>query len=466
MIRRPNESSIAANPVLIGAATVLVTLVAMFLSYNANDGLPFVPTYEVEVLVPDAASLVPGNDVRVGGERVGVVDAITAEEQRDGTVAARLALKLEEPQRPLPTDSVVTVRPRSTLGLKYLELQRGRSRRGVRAGGTLPVSQAGGIVELDEVFNAFDAESRRAFRGAVEPAADALASRGQDVSASIEALRPATRLLRPVARTLRARRTDLRGWIRGLEAAAGAAAPVAAQLGSLTEGAAATLGSLDAERDALGATLDRAPQTEAVATRVLGRARPVVADAAALARELRPGTRALPAAARSLDRAVRRGTPVLRRAIPLGPDLERTLRALQRLSQDPATPDSVTGLTAAVASLEPTLRRTNPFQVTCNYLGLWTRNASSTISEGDETGNWFSFTPVLELPEVLQSATPSPRLHATPYGSVDGECETGNERWTGQQRIGSTPEREPFSTELTAPPKGTPPGPGMEGGPR
>ena len=41
-------SGIAGNPVLIGAATVLVVLVAVFLSYNANQGLPFVPTYALK----------------------------------------------------------------------------------------------------------------------------------------------------------------------------------------------------------------------------------------------------------------------------------------------------------------------------------------------------------------------------------------------------------------------------------
>ena len=51
---RPGRGgSIAANPVLIGAATVLVVLVAVFLSYNANNGLPFVPTYELTAEVPE-----------------------------------------------------------------------------------------------------------------------------------------------------------------------------------------------------------------------------------------------------------------------------------------------------------------------------------------------------------------------------------------------------------------------------
>ena len=70
-------AGIAGNPVLIGAATVLVILVAVFLAYNANQGLPFVPTYSLKAEVPSAAALVRGNEVRIGGSRVGTVDAIT-----------------------------------------------------------------------------------------------------------------------------------------------------------------------------------------------------------------------------------------------------------------------------------------------------------------------------------------------------------------------------------------------------
>ena len=63
----PPARGIASNPVLIGAATVLVVLVAVFLSYNANKGLPFVPTYQLKAELPNGAKLVPGNEVRAGG---------------------------------------------------------------------------------------------------------------------------------------------------------------------------------------------------------------------------------------------------------------------------------------------------------------------------------------------------------------------------------------------------------------
>ena len=63
---------------MVGAITTLIVIVAVFLAYNANNGLPFVPVYRVSVDVPNAARLVPNNEVRIGGNRVGVVESIDA----------------------------------------------------------------------------------------------------------------------------------------------------------------------------------------------------------------------------------------------------------------------------------------------------------------------------------------------------------------------------------------------------
>ena len=119
-MRRRGTASIAANPVLIGAATTLVVIVAVFLAYNANNGLPFVPTYPLKVDVPSAANLVVGNEVRIGGTRVGIVDAITPVALPGGRYEAELDLKLQTSVKPLPVDSTVLVRPRSALGTRTL----------------------------------------------------------------------------------------------------------------------------------------------------------------------------------------------------------------------------------------------------------------------------------------------------------------------------------------------------------
>src|SRR5436309_7328848 len=97
MRRRTGSSfSLLGEPVLVGAITILVAAVGVMLSYNANRGLPFVPTYSVNVRVPDAAELVPGNDVRIGGRRVGTIISVRAEQRAGGHVDALLALKLDQ----------------------------------------------------------------------------------------------------------------------------------------------------------------------------------------------------------------------------------------------------------------------------------------------------------------------------------------------------------------------------------
>ena len=77
--RRFQASDVFNNPVLIGTITILVVVVAVYLSYIAENGLPFVPTYNINVEVANAAELVKNADVRVGGARVGQVLTITPE---------------------------------------------------------------------------------------------------------------------------------------------------------------------------------------------------------------------------------------------------------------------------------------------------------------------------------------------------------------------------------------------------
>jgi virulence factor Mce-like protein len=452
--RRP-APSIVANPVLVGAATVLVVIVGVFLAYNANNGLPFVPTYEINARVPDAAELVPGNDVRIGGKRVGVVDQITALKLRGGKVAANLHLKLEKSIEPLRTDTKLTIRPRSTLGLKYIQLQPGHGPHKLAAGGTLAESQSQPIVELDEALNTFDTQVRKGIGDVTTTLADGLAGRGADLNEALHSLDPLVTHLEPVMRVLRSPQADLTGFIDGLRAAAVTVEPVAGQANGLIDGITTTFDAVNRATDGLRESLDRLPDTEAVGTRALHVVRPVLQDSAALARDLRPGADLLERGTRRLADVVQTGTPVLKRATTLGPDLERTLDAIGTLSRDPVTSQTITELTGLVSTLGGTLQEVNPMQTTCNYLGLWTRNASSVVSEGDTTGNWFRFIAVAQVSEMLQRATPAPQLHDTTYGVANAtECEVGNEPYVPGQVIGHPAGIQPAHTEATTIPAG------------
>src|SRR5438309_2171101 len=143
MTRGRGTASIVASPVLVGAVTTLIVLVSVYLSYNANTGLPFVPTYNLRAQLPGGANLVPGNEVRLGGFRIGVIDKIepgTALVQGHPRSVAVLLMKLDKSAQPLPSDTTVLVRPRSALGLKYVQLTPGKSRSDLRDAATIEKS--------------------------------------------------------------------------------------------------------------------------------------------------------------------------------------------------------------------------------------------------------------------------------------------------------------------------------------
>src|SRR6478609_514972 len=127
MRRQSPLQAFASSPTMVGAITTLIVIVAVFLAYNANNGLPFVPVYRVSVIVPNASRLVQNNEVRIGGARVGVVESIepvrlpVADDSPDGDnsangdtggVVAKLNLKLDKSASPIPENSIFRIRYR------------------------------------------------------------------------------------------------------------------------------------------------------------------------------------------------------------------------------------------------------------------------------------------------------------------------------------------------------------------
>ena len=452
---RSQNTSIVGSPALIGAVTVLVTVMAVFLSYNANEGLPFVPTYKVSARVPNAQGLIPGNEVRIGGLRVGVVDDIKAEETEKRPIA-RLDLKLDKTAEPIYTGARVTVRPRSPLGLKYVEIVPNERGRALGEGDSLSLAQARPTVDLDQVLTALDQRTRRALQVGVAGLGTGFAGRGEDVNAAIDAFPPLLRRATSVSENLADPRTGLAGLVSGAERVAGQLAPVAPQLGSLIVSSNTTAGALADVTPDIQRVLEDLPPLEAEATSTLAIARPVLRDARALVHDLRPGTRVLAPAATRLHAAIQTGIPVLRRALGLSDRLRDTLAELDALARDPATRSVVGRLLDTARVGLPYLRHVAPMQTVCNYLGLWTRNVTSTISEGDASGTWFR-TLVIAAPDEAQArAEPSPNLHANPYGNSaapgqERECEVGNEPYREGRQIGTVPGNQGTATERTGP---------------
>jgi len=360
-------------------------IVSVFLAYNANQGLPFVPTYDLSAQLPGGANLVEGNEVRVGGFRVGVIDKINP---GIGKIAGRtrsiavVHMKLDKTVEPLARDSRVLVRPRSALGLKYIELTPGHSSQTFKQGDTIPLAQAGQPVELDDFLNTFDAATQKNSQDALTGFGDAFAGRGESLNVAIENLGPFFRYLEPVMRNLSSPDTHLDEFFKQIGRASAQVAPVAAQQAAMFKAQADTFDAIVHNTPAdLQNTIAKGPPTEDTGIASFRVQRPFLANFADLSRRLRPVAQILPTALPRLNTAFRVGQPVLRRSVALNEQTGKVFDALDKLVQNPNVELGLQDLRTLTGVTAPLLAYVAPFQTVCGYANHFFEGLGGHISE-------------------------------------------------------------------------------------
>jgi ABC-type transporter Mla subunit MlaD len=425
--------SLAASPTMVGAITTLIVIVAVFLAYNANQGLPFVPVYRVSVEVPNAARLVNNNEVRIGGHRVGVVESIEVVSAGSGDeanpppareavqeevpvgaqpedVIARLNLKLDKSAQPLPRDSVFRVRYRSSFGLKYLEVTRGDG----------PPAPEGYVfdnpqnfieqTEFDDINNTFDSETRENSRVNLIGFGTGFAGRGVSLNDAIRNLDPLFSNLRPVTRALSAPETQLGRFFRELGDSARIVAPVATEQAELFGNMAVTFAAISEDPTALQESISEGVPTLETGIETLPRQRPFLRDFTTLSRLLRPGVSDLRPTLPVLNQAIEVGTPILRRTPSMNLELRDTMRALEELVARPSTELTLERLEETFNTAKPLAEHVVPAQTVCNYLNYWGNNISESLTDRDPVG--FAHREILV-------GTPSGQRHISLVGPLE-----------------------------------------------
>jgi virulence factor Mce-like protein len=466
------------NPILIGAITILVVAVAVYLSYIAENGLPFAPAYNIKVDVPDAAELVKNADVRIGGARVGQVLKVTPEpaaaDPRQAKPFARLTLSLQKSLEPLPFNTTYQIRLASVLGGKYLEIFPGNDRNTARTpaladGGTFQLGTGVmhdiPLVDLDQAFNTFGPKTQKGLRNATFELGNAVAGRGTQFNDAIYSLHQLIGPLESLLRLFASPNTQLSRFISGAAATTTALAPVASTISTLLADGAITFQALN--RSNLGAAIDQLPGTESVATTVLTNSQPVLADAAAVVQELKPAASLLPLASQRLDQIVRAATPVYRLAPELASKLQAALVDVDKLASNPAAiatfkvlgdNDLATFSASAFVGLGAVLEAAGPAQLACNIEGIWARNfggPNNALSQGDSVGSWLRSTLVLDTSTLLESPKPAADLHLNYYPTeTPGKCTAGNENYVSSTQDIGAPASFTSIVPQTSPPPG------------
>jgi len=449
---------VASSPILVGAVTILIVIVAVFLAYNANNGLPFVSTYNLKARVPNADALVKGNDIRIGGTLAGTVKSVVPVQLKDGGVAAELSLSFDKSAEPLPVDSTITVRPKSALGLKFLQVTPGKSSKGFAAGSTIPLaSYTPEPVDIDQFFSMFDKPTRDGIRQNLAGFGNALAGRGPQLNEAIGALRRFAVSSQPVLRTIVEPSNDFAGFWEALEDLSATVAPVAETQASMFVALDRTFAAFArVSRPYIQETIEKGPPTLDAVNADLPAVRPFFRDSARFFTALKPGAKALGETSPVLAEALHAGVPALNSSPVLNSQLQPTAEALLALQESPGVFTSLDLLTDSNELLEPALRFIAPAQTTCNYVTLAFRNLVLSTTGGNAEGNWLNFISFTPPEGVNSEGGPSSgvanggeiknHLHFNPYpntgapGQANG-CEAGNEKYVkGKAVIGQAPE--------------------------
>jgi virulence factor Mce-like protein len=469
-MNRRRSSSLAASPLLIGAVTTLIVVVAVFLAYNANNGLPFVPTYNIKVELPEASGLIPSNQVRIAGSRVGLISSLSAKQNpKTGRVVAIANLKLEKSVEKLPADTSAEVQSVSAIGLKYLELEKGHSSTKLSAGATIPMNQVREPVNIDELFNMFDKKTRTAIKINTNNFGDGLANRGLGLNNTIATLRPLVNHAIPVLHNLASPQTGLKEFFVALDRAASQAAPVA-------DAQAAQYSDLDTFFTAwasvtkqLEEATEGGPASLQQATHSLPYEAPLIENATEFMRLLRPSAADLTTVAKPLGHAFKEGAITLAAATTLNSRLAESSEALAKFGENPVVSEAFEDFTQTLQDGSPLLAGLGPEQAKCNYLTLAFRNIASVESESIGVGTvgraGFVVAPLGPNNEGFPSSAPangpslehpvgnnniidSNHVHSNPYPNVSGTgqrqvCEAGNEVYTtGKATIGNLPAND------------------------
>ncbi len=295
--------------------------------------------YRVTIELPNAGQLVEGNEVKLGGVPVGLVEDIDLTDD----ARARIELSIEDDEAtPLHRGTVATLRASSLSGIanKYVALQLGpNDAPEIEDGGRIPAEDARAIVDLDQVLNTLDPATQDDLRAATRLSAEVFGGgAAEDINAGLEYLNPA---LSQSAATARELASDQRALERLVVESADVVSAVASRpedLDQLVTNALDATDDLAGRSAALESTLRRLPPVLRRTNTTLVNVRGLLGDLGPVIDEARPS-------APDLSRVLTRLQPIARDALP-------EARALQATIDRPGRGDDLLGVLRRLIDLE------------------------------------------------------------------------------------------------------------------
>ena len=269
------------------AFTLALLALAIYLAGQMNhSGSPFASRYTVRAEFRNADVLLKDEDVRIRGVQVGKVGSV--DPAPDGNVIVSMVI---ESRNRLHADATARVRPYTLIGDKYVEVDPGTSTAPVvPSGGMIPSAQTSVPVEIYELLNVLDTDTRAKLDHLLQEGGAALRGQGPVVNRLLQRLPHLERTLASTLLVLDARAQTVDHLLASADGLLTSLAENQTRLDAAVNASDRVVGALADDRDVitqLVAQADRGLNT--LATAIAGEggdARAIVASAPGLLDEL------------------------------------------------------------------------------------------------------------------------------------------------------------------------------------
>ncbi len=305
-----NTTVIGRGAALAALALAVVAVLAILFSGGSS--------YQVHAVFQNASQIVTGDQVQVAGNAIGTVSSIKLTPQGD----ADLTLTINDSTyRPLHQGTTATIRQASLSGIanRYVDLYLAPGNAPpIPNNGMIKLAQTTSTVDLDELFNTLDANTRKGLQNVFQGSFEQYAGRGKQAQLAWEYLNPAVATSSVLFHELN---RDTAKFTRFVTTTSNLVTDLASRqsdLSGLVSHLSTTFGALAAQHVALGQAIDRLPPFMRLANTTFVNLRSALVDLTSLINATRP-------VAPKLQRLLEQLRPLAIDAVPTIRDLSNVI---------------------------------------------------------------------------------------------------------------------------------------------
>jgi phospholipid/cholesterol/gamma-HCH transport system substrate-binding protein len=403
-----------------GALVIVVAIVAIVLLSGSG-------TTSYALLFDNAGQIVKGDNVTVGGRRIGNVDAISLTNDNQ----AKITISVQEPYAPLHQGTTATIRLQSLSGVanRFIQLTPGPNNGPkLRAGATLGTEQTTSVVDLDQLFNTFDARTRKGLQDVIQGSATQYQGKTAQVNEAARQFNPALSTTSQVMRELTRDTQTLTDALVSGGQVMSAIAQRRDSLSALVGNLSTTMGAIGSQNQSLGQALQVLPDTLRQANSTFVDLRSTLDDMTPLVDASKTATKRLAPFFSALRPLIDEATPTFQQlsAIVSTPGANNDLTDILRQTPQLATAVSRTSRSgiAALRKGQPVIDYARPYAP--DLVG-WFRDFGEAGANYDANGHYvrvmplsgaFQFQQNADGSSVLNPVTPNQRLSQLDTGNV------------------------------------------------